>query len=378
MPDMIRRAGATRGRAIMRSLTERKPEGVRVLIVDDSPVAREVLRSVLEADAGIRVVGMAGTGREAIELTEQLRPDLVTMDLVMPGMDGMETTERIMARRPTPILFFSAFFGREGEYSRSDALAAGALDIVDKPAQILDSRWQLAAGALVQKIKSLARVPVITHLHGRKKQDVGRESEVIASVRRPTKVVAIGASTGGPKVLDDLLPSLPHDYSPAVVVVQHLADGFMAGWLAALGQRCALTLKVAENGDRLQPGRILFAPSSAHLTVLPGGRVRIDEGVIAGGVCPSVDVTFTTIADAYGAAAAGVLLTGMGTDGAAGLLAIRHAGGTTMVQDEASCVVFGMPRAAINLEAAQSILPPARLIRRVVAFHDGRRLAPKK
>jgi two-component system, chemotaxis family, protein-glutamate methylesterase/glutaminase len=365
----------------MHSSPHRKADDVRVLIVDDSPVAREVLRSVLETDASIRVVGMAGTGREAIELTEQLRPDLVTMDLVMPGMDGMEATARIMARRPTPILFFSAFFGNEGEYSRSDALAAGALDIVPKPPQMLDSRWQSDAGALVKKVKSLARVPVVTHIHGRRKRDEEREPGLVpaAQISSPhsTKVVAIGASTGGPKVLDELLPSLPYNYSPGVVVVQHLADGFMAGWLAALQQRCALTLKVAENGDRIQAGRILFAPSSGHVTVLAGGRVRIDDGSQSGGVCPSVDITFTSIAETYGARAAGILLTGMGTDGAAGLLAIRHAGGMTMVQDEASCVVFGMPRAAISLDAAQSVLSPSRLIKKVVALHDGRRPAPK-
>lgn len=361
----------------MRSPAQQATDGVRVLIVDDSPVAREVLRSVLETDAGIRVVGMAGTGREAIALTEQLRPDIVTMDLVMPGMDGMEATQRIMARRPTPILFFSAFFGRDGEYSRSDALAAGALDIVEKPPQMLDTRWQTSAGALVQKIKSLARVPVITHIQGRRNRDLRREPALAPSPSRIITVVAIGASTGGPKVLDELLPALPHDYSPAVIVIQHLADGFMAGWLAALRQRCAQSLKVAENGDRLQPGRILFAPSSAHLAVLPGGRVRLDDGAVAGGgVCPSVDVTFTSLAETYGARAAGVLLTGMGTDGAAGLLAIRQAGGATMAQDESSCVVFGMPRAAINIDAAETVLSPARLIRRVLAFHQGRRMAP--
>ena len=359
----------------MRSPQPPRAADVRVLIVDDSPIAREVLRSVLETDAGIRVVGMAGTGREAVELTEQLRPDLVTMDLVMPGMDGMEATQRIMARRPTPILFFSAFFGPGGEYSRSDALAAGALDIVEKPAQILDGRWQTDAGALVRKVKSLARVQVITHIQGRRKEPGRPDSGVMLPPHRPVQVVAIGASTGGPKVLDELLPSLPHGYSAGVIVVQHLADGFIEGWLAALRQRCALPLNVAAAGDHVLPGRILFAPSSAHLTVQPGGRVRLDDPVGATGVCPSVDVTFTAIAEVYGARAVGVLLTGMGADGAAGLLAIRNSGGTTMVQDEASCAVFGMPRAAIGLAAAQSVLAPSGLIRRLQAIHDAKRPA---
>ena len=187
------------------------PPGVRVLIVDDSPVAREVLKTVLESDAGIRVVGMAGTGHEAVELTGRLRPDLVTMDLMMPGMDGMEATQRIMARYPTPILFLSAFIGREGSYSRSDALAAGALDVVEKPSTMPDLQWQMEAGSLVEKIKSLAKVTVVTHMH-RASRD--QRSPSSAARRAATHVVAIGASTGGPKVLDDLLSSLPSGYGP--------------------------------------------------------------------------------------------------------------------------------------------------------------------
>ena len=173
-------------------------------------------------------------------------------------------------------------------------------------------------------------------------------------------MVAIGASTGGPKVLDELLSSLPADFRPAVVVVQHMADGFMPAMVESLRQRCALTIKVAKTGDRLQSGHVLFAPPSAHLTVLTGGRVRIEDSEPVRGFRPSVDVTFASLARNYGARAAGVLLTGMGTDGAAGLLAIRQAGGTTLVQDEDSCVVFGMPRAAIELGAAQHVLAPPR------------------
>jgi two-component system chemotaxis response regulator CheB len=346
--------------------------GVRVLIVDDSPVAREVLKSVLETDAGIRVIGMAGTGREAVELTARLKPDLVTMDLVMPGMDGMEATQRIMARHPTPILFFSSFFGPGGDYSRSDVLAAGALDVVEKPTPMLDPHWP-TAGALVQKVKSLAQVTVVRHIYGAAERDVRPEPRVVPRRRSEIAVVAIGASTGGPRLLDDLLSAMPANYGPAIVVIQHMADGFLTGWLTALRQRCALEVKVAENGDRLHSGRVLFAPPASHLTVLSGGRIRIEEGQPVGGFCPSVDLALTTIAQVYGKRAAGVLLTGMGVDGASGLLAIRRAGGVTMVQDEASCVVFGMPRAAIDLDAAQHVLPPARLARRLLALHGRRR-----
>jgi two-component system chemotaxis response regulator CheB len=352
---------------------------VRVLIVDDSPVAREVLKDVLESDAEIRVVGMAGTGKEAVELTARLKPDVVTMDLVMPGMDGMEATERIMARNPTPILFLSAFIGPDGAYSRSDALAAGALDVVQKPPAMPDPSWQREAGSLTQKIKSLARVPVVTHLRLARRRmgegGVARDADRLAiEPRRAAMAVVIGGSTGGPKVIDELLSALPASYEAAVIVVQHLAEPFLPALLASLRPHCALEIKVAKDGDRLRPGRILFAPPSAHLVVAPGGRVRIDAGEPVRGFRPSIDVAMTSVAQAFGPRACGVLLSGMGADGAAGLQAIRQAGGETMVQDESTCVVFGMPRAAIDLGAAQHVLSPAGLARHLLARHRVRRV----
>ena len=357
---------------------------VRVLIVDDSPVARAVLKDVLEADAEIQVVGMAATGYEAVEMTAALRPDVVTMDLVMPGMDGMKATEEIMAHHPTPILFLSAFVGTEGVASRSDVLAAGALDVVEKPSAMPDPRWESEADALVQKIKSLARVPVVTHMRRRRgPHDAefaswgGRRSErsrPVAESRRATHVVAIGASTGGPKVLEDVLSSLPAGYGPAVIVIQHMADAFIDQMVATLRRRCPLTIKIAETGDRLLPGTVLIAPPAAHLTVLPGSKILIDAGAPVRGFRPSIDVTFGSIARIYGSRACGVLLTGMGADGAGGLLAIRDAGGTTLVQDEATCAVFGMPRAAIELGAAQHVLPPSGVARHLLSLQGLRRV----
>lgn len=343
---------------------------VRVLIADDSPVAREMLKQMLESDPGIRVVGMASTGGEALALTGRLKPDLVVMDLVMPGMDGMEATQRIMARHPTPILFLSSFFDVEGSYTCTDALAAGALEVMKKPAPMPDPAWDTAALVLVQKVKTLARVPVITHIHAAHVLDRRlQRTPSDVTTRSAIDVVAIGASTGGPRVLAEILPSLPADYAPAVLVIQHMAEGFMTGLVAWLRPRCLLTLKVAEEGDILQSSRVLFAPASAHLTVVPGGRVHLSHGEPLNGCRPSVDVAFTSLAKQYGPRAAGVLLTGMGTDGAAGLLAIRQAGGVTLVQDEASCAVFGMPRAALGLGAAQHAWPPAGLIRSLHALH---------
>jgi two-component system chemotaxis response regulator CheB len=343
---------------------------VRVLIVDDSPVARAVLKDVLESDAEIQVVGMAATGYEAVEMTATLRPDVVTMDLVMPGMDGMKATEEIMAHHPTPILFLSAFVGTAGVATRSDVLAAGALDVVEKPSTMPDPQWESETDALVRKVKSLARVPVVRHMRRRRSE----RSRLVAEARRAMQVVAIGASTGGPKVLEDVLSSLPAGYGSAVIVIQHMADAFIDQMVATLRRRCPLAIKIAETGDRLLPGTVLIAPPAVHLMVLPGGRILIDAGAPVGGFRPSIDVTFAALARIYGSRACGVLLTGMGADGASGLLAIRDAGGTTLVQDEASCAVFGMPRAAIERGAAQHVLPPSGLARHLLSLQGVRRV----
>jgi two-component system chemotaxis response regulator CheB len=328
-----------------------------------------VLTTLLNSDPEIRVIGQASSGAEAVEMTATLRPDLVTMDLMMPGMDGMEATRRIMARHPTPVLFLSSFFDKNGAYSRVDAIAAGALDVVEKPSLLPDWRWQNSAGKLVQKVKALAKVPVIAHIHGARRLLAQEESQFETFLGPAADVVAIGASSGGPRVIEALLSSLPSTFALGVVVVQHMTDGFTTGMLRWLQERCALQVKVAEDGDAIVPRRVLFTPETQHLVAAIGGRVHLSSGEPVNGHRPSIDVTFQSIAKIYGARSAGVLLTGMGSDGAKGLLAIRQAGGVTLVQDEESSPIFGMPRAAIELGAAQQVLPPAGLIRSLNALH---------
>jgi two-component system chemotaxis response regulator CheB len=353
----------------MSELKEPRRTLIRVLVVDDSVLVREVLQSLLESDPDIKVIGFAANGAEAVELTASLRPDLVTMDLMMPGMDGMEATKRIMARHPTPVLFLSAYFGGEGKYTRADALAAGALDIMEKPALIPDWRWRSAAGPLIKKVKALSTVPVIAHIHGARRLLAQEDAQRDSFAGPAADVVAIGASSGGPRVLEEILSNLPSTYALGVLVVQHMTDGFTTSMLRWLQDKCALPIKVAEEGDTITPRRVLFTPESAHMVVTLGGRIHLSDAEPVNGHRPSIDVTFNSVAKVYGARSAGVLLTGMGSDGASGLLAIRHAGGITMAQDEQTSAIFGMPRAAIELKAAQQVLPPSGLIRSLNALH---------
>lgn len=324
--------------------------------MDDSPLVREVLARILESDPGIRVVGTAADGREAVEKTLNLKPDLVTLDIRMPVMDGLKATEAIMAYRPTPILIVTSSIDKGGLYTTMDALRAGALEVMEKPSLIPNEGWEVMGGALVEKVKLLSQVKVITHLRGRQRPLPRR-----AEAKGPPpggQVVAIGVSTGGPKVLVEILQDLPSAFPFALLIVQHIAQGFTRGLAQWLGQKAQLEVKVAEDGEPVRPGAALVAPEGSHMLVQSEGRIKLSRGLPVGGHRPSIDVLFRSVASAYGRSAIGVLLTGMGRDGAEGLKAIKEMGGVTLVQNEASCVVFGMPKAAIELGIVDYVLPP--------------------
>jgi two-component system chemotaxis response regulator CheB len=337
---------------------------IRVLVVDDSALVRQILGRLLEVDPAVRVIGYAADGKEAVEKTFQLRPDLITMDIRMPGMDGLEATEKIMAYRPTPILIVTSARDRRGVQVTMETLAAGALEVVEKPTILPDDSWEALGAPLVEKVKLLAGVKVITHLRGRSRLLTGRARP--DERERPQRVVGIGVSTGGPGVLAMILGALPADFPLALLIVQHISEGFVAGLVEWLSRQVRLPIRLAREGDQVRPGLALMAPEGVHLIVERGGRAHLGRALPVGGHRPSADVLFRSLADVYGEAAVGVLLTGMGRDGAEGLRAVLSAGGYTIVQDEESCAVFGMPKAAIEIGAAQDILSPVGIAERLM------------
>jgi two-component system chemotaxis response regulator CheB len=327
---------------------------LRVLIVDDSLTVRRRLADAFAFEPTCEVVGEATDGQQAFEQCQRLRPDVVTMDLMMPKVDGLRATELIMAHCPTPIVVLSAAENRTEGLRTLDALAAGAVDAVDKPSGLLDAKWM---ETLVSRVRVAARVRVITHVRARLHADV-RTPPRVAPLAVPPRLLVMGASTGGPAAVRYILRSLPADFPLPVLLVLHITEHFDTAMVEWLEAQSGLKVRNAVDGEPLpMPGRlsVRMAPGNRHL-VVKGGRLRVVEGPERHSCRPSVDELFESVARELGGAAIGCLLTGMGRDGAEGLAALKRAGAATVVEDESTCVVFGMPREAIRLGAAQHVV----------------------
>jgi two-component system chemotaxis response regulator CheB len=335
---------------------------IRVLIVDDSAFMRNALSRMLSSDPEITVVGTAWNGLDAIEKVAELKPDLVTMDIEMPRMDGIEALRRIMATSPVPVIMVSSLT-TEGARSTLDALDLGAVDFVPKNLSDLAVNIVKVREVLLEKVKQIGR-----RVPGRR-----RPSLIAPSPAAPTPVrsgyrterrigiVAIAASTGGPKALQDVIPKLPKDLSVPVIVVQHMPPAFTGPFAQRLNEISGLTVKEAEEGEPLRPGVVLVAPGRGHLSVR---RSRTGESVVAVGenrpdliYRPSADVMMSSVAEVYPGRALGVILTGMGNDGEKGMRAIKSSGGRTLAQDEATCVVYGMSRTVVEAGLADKVVP---------------------
>jgi len=342
------------------NLKLQKSNKVRVLVADDSPTVRLMLCRMLEKDPDIKVVGTAGDGREAIEQVEALEPDLVTMDVNMPVLDGLSAIEHIMAYNPVPILVVSSVVGKENTANAASALGAGAVDVICKPTPSSLEDFDSIGSDLRVRIKMLSRVRVITHPRARLLDQAIDHPASAASREKSTdgnRIVAIGSSTGGPQALQRILCSLPAAFKAGVVIVQHIAPGFTDGLIEWLSGSTNLKIVKGSDGLKIEPGVVVIAPDGIHMTVTSGERIKLIERQMPGPHKPSVDVLLESVADVYGDHAVGVILTGMGRDGAQGIKAIHERGGRTIAQDRNTSVIFSMAKEAIKLGGVDQVVP---------------------
>ncbi|MEO5362482.1 MAG: chemotaxis-specific protein-glutamate methyltransferase CheB [Magnetococcus sp. DMHC-8] len=343
---------------------------IRVLIVDDSPIARVVLAKMINAAPDMEVVGSAVNGEDALTLIPRLQPQVICTDLHMPKMDGLSLTREVMMRHPLPILVVSvSVHQNDNDQNIFELLEAGAIDVFPKPRGGLESAGDSLIQELATKIRILSGVvPIRRHRSAVQAAKGGpgerRAGEVLPVSSLASRVpvaapalVAIGASTGGPQALLTVFSGLPAGFPLPVLCIQHISHGFLDEMVSWLNLHTPLTVQVAQSGEKPLPGHIYFSPEDRHLTISERGGFVLDAGTAQDTHRPAVDVTFHSVAQVYQSSGIGVLLTGMGRDGADGLLAIARSRGTTIAQDEESCVVFGMPKQAIDLGAAGKVLP---------------------
>ncbi|OGL61830.1 MAG: chemotaxis response regulator protein-glutamate methylesterase [Candidatus Tectomicrobia bacterium RIFCSPLOWO2_12_FULL_69_37] len=332
---------------------------IRVLVAEDSAVTREYLVYLLGRDPGLEVAGAARDGQEALDEAKRLRPDVILMDVHMPRMNGYEATRRIMEEAPVPIVMVSASLSMDETAMTFQALQAGALTVAEKPPGLDHPDHAAVARRLVETVKSMAEVKVVRRWPRRERPALPPRPARPSS--RKVQLIAIGASTGGPAALSEILRNLPGDLGVPVLVVQHIAAGFVPGLTEWLEKQTPLTVKLAEAEETARPGVVYVAPDGWQMGVTKDFRIRLTKAPSLNGFCPSVDYLFRSVAEFHGHSAIGVLLTGMGRDGAEGLLHLRQAGGVSIVQDEESSVVFGMPGEAVRIGAAEFVLAPEEI-----------------
>ena len=336
---------------------------IKVLVVEDSPVVREFLVHILGADPGIQVIGTANDGEQALEAVARKRPDVITMDIHMPRLDGLEATRRIMETHPTPIVIVGGSTDPREVATTFRAMEAGAVAVLRRPAGIGHPDHEASAGELVQTVKLMSEVKVIRRWP---KAEVPRPADanrapVEAKVNVKVKVIAIGASTGGPPVLQTILAALPQDFPVPLLIVQHMAAGFTQGFVQWLAQTSSLPVHLATHDEAIRPGHVYVAPDEFQMRVERGGKIVLTKDDPENGLRPSVSYLLRSVAEVYGRDAVAGLLSGMGRDGAEELKLLKEKGAVTFAQDKESSVVHGMPGAAIKLDAATLVLPPEKI-----------------
>ncbi len=350
--------------------TTQKRGPIRAIVIDDSPTARELLVAVLQVTEGVQVVGTGSTGEDAVRLARRMKPDILVMDISMPKLDGLEATRQIMNAQPTPIVLVTGTFMHTDVDLSFRALKAGALTVMAKPG-LADVE---ACDQLVKTIKSMAQVPVVRRWAGsspipRPSPAPQKTPEVPSlpkrapvtpplekdKLSRPPRIIGVASSTGGPGALARIFKSLPIDYDIPILVVQHVTRGFATGLAEWLEGETPLHVRLASHGEEPHPGTILIAPDDYHMQVNYKGVIELCKEPPYHGLRPSANYLFHSLARVYGPRAMGIVLTGMGDDGAEGMLALHKVGGLTIAQDQASCVVYGMPKEAVERNAVDAI-----------------------
>lgn len=332
---------------------------VRVLVVDDSAFARKAISKIIDSDSDLLVVGTARDGQDAFEQVKSLRPDVVTLDVTMPNVDGLQALDLIMGEVPTPVVMLSAMTG-ENTGATIEALEKGAVDFFLKPSAMNPAGRTQESSELLIKVKMASKISP-SRLKALGKVKVARMNRATAKNRKGSsarkKILVIGSSTGGPKALAELMPALPQDLPAVILIVQHMPPGFTKSLADRLNAACPYSVKEAEQGDQLEYGKALLAPGGYHMRVNRNGEVVLDQGPTVCGVRPAVNLTMESVAEIYGKASLGVVLTGMGSDGTDGAARIKKAGGRIAAEHESSCAVYGMPRSVVEAGHADTVAP---------------------
>lgn len=339
---------------------------IKVLVVEDSTVVQELLVHILNSDPALKVIGTAANGKEALEFLSKKTPDVITMDIHMPVMDGFEATSTIMKSTPVPIIIVSASWQPAEVEKTFRAIEAGALTCIEKPLGLEHPDYAEISKSLIETVKAMAGVKLVRRWNKPEQaqpQISPRTTRIkpLFKIPEDIKVVAIGASTGGPPALQALIAGLSDGFKVPVLIVQHISHGFLTGLVEWLGQSTKLTVRIASDNESLFPGTIYFAPDDKQMGVDLKGRIKLSKEKTENGLCPSVSYLFRSVSETYGPKAIGVLLTGMGKDGAEELKLMRDNGAITFAQDKESSVVHGMPGEAIQLNAATFVLQPGSI-----------------